>query len=165
MKKAVDPPHLCDPECDLPRLLAAQMANVRQRSCDLVRYNRRGHRHRPCLDLPPKENTEPNIKIPAGYPAGISMAQETPLGFPAHALPFRCGKSPTLSTASIFLRLTVLPLSGRVPALPDRSAGSVPPASRWRSGAPADPAAGAAPAAAGCCLLLRPAPIPSGLPW
>jgi len=29
------------------------------------------------------------------------MAQDTLLGFPAHTLPFRCGKSPALSTASI----------------------------------------------------------------
>ena len=103
--------------------LAAQMADVRQRSCDIVRHNRWGHRHRSCLTFL-RENTELNIKIPA-------------------------------DGGNFF---TVLPLSGRVPAFPGRSAGSAPPASRWRSGAPADPAVGAVPAAAVCCPLLRPAP-------
>nr|DAU11322.1 MAG TPA: hypothetical protein [Caudoviricetes sp.] len=28
------------------------------------------------------------------------MAQDTPLGFPAHTLPFRCGEVATLSTGS-----------------------------------------------------------------
>lgn len=28
------------------------------------------------------------------------MAQDTPFGFPAHTLPFRCGESTSLSTAS-----------------------------------------------------------------
>ena len=65
-----DPPHLCDPECDLSRFLAAQMADVRQRSCDIVRYNRRGHRHRPCLVFPQKEHTELNAKLPAENSAG-----------------------------------------------------------------------------------------------
>ena len=60
---------------------------------------------------------------------------------------------------------SLIGLAAVPPVPPGRSAGSAPPTSRWRSGAPADPAAGAAPAAAGCCLLLRPAPMPSGPPW
>ena len=35
------------------------------------------------------------------------MAQDTLLGFPAHTLPYRCWKFPTLSTVSIFLGCSI----------------------------------------------------------
>ena len=38
------------------------------------------------------------------------MAQDTLLGFPAHTLPFRCGESTSLSTASEGYPLQGIPL-------------------------------------------------------